>query len=250
VSCNFPSETIHGYLDGELDAVRAAEFERHLEQCPECVAALDAQESLRAALQRGSLYEKAPLDLRAKIVGAQRAAAGPIVMSSRRVFAQWLAIAAALILMVYSFWRIIPSVTGHMGQGALAAQVVDAHLRSLEPGHLNDVISTDQHTVKPWFDGKIDFAPPVQDFAADGFPLTGGRLDVVGGRTVAALVYGRRKHFVNVFIWPTREGDTYPESSALQGYNWVTWRKSGMVYWAVSDASEADLRELQHLLSR
>jgi anti-sigma factor (TIGR02949 family) len=250
VSCNFPSETIHGYLDGELDAVRAAEFERHLEQCPECVAALDAQESLRAALQRGNLYEKAPLDLRAKIVGAQRAAAGPIVMSSRRVFAQWLAIAAAFILVVYSCWRIIPSVKGNTTQNALAAQVVDAHLRSLEPGHLTDVISTDQHTVKPWFDGKIDFAPPVQDFATDGFPLQGGRLDVVGGRTVAALVYGRRKHFVNVFIWPTREGDTYPKSSVQQGYNWITWRKNGMVYWAVSDVSESDLGELQHLLAR
>lgn len=250
MSCNFPKTTVHGYLDGELDAVRAGEFERHLEGCPECVAALDAQEALRSALQRGNLYEKAPPGLMAKVVAAQRAAAPLIVMSSRRVFAQWLAIAAALVLIAYSFWRIIPAVTGHMGQSALAAQVVDAHLRSLEPGHLTDVVSTDQHTVKPWFDGKLDFAPPVQDFAADGFPLAGGRLDVVGGRTVAALVYGRRKHFVNVFIWPTRDGDTYPESNALQGYQWITWRKNGMLYWAVSDASEADLRELQHLLSR
>jgi anti-sigma factor RsiW len=232
-----------------LDAVRAAEFERHLEECPECVAALDAQEALRSALHRTELYEKAPAGLKEKVIAAQRPA-GPIVMSPRRVFAQWLAIAAALILVAYSCWRIIPSVTKNMGQGALAAQVVDAHLRSLEPGHLTDVISTDQHTVKPWFDGKIDFAPPVQDFAAEGFPLAGGRLDVVGGRTVAALVYGRRKHLVNVFVWPTREGDTYPESNALQGYHWITWRKNGMVYWAVSDASEADLRELQHLLSR
>ena len=249
MSCNFPSTTIHGYLDGELDAVRAGEFERHLEGCPECVAALDAQESLRSALQHAHLYEKAPLDLRAKIVAAQRFAA-PIPISSRRVFAQWLAIAAMLILVVYSFWRIIPTVTGGVSQNALAAEIVDAHLRSLEPGHMTDVVSTDQHTVKPWFDGKVDFAPPVQDFATDGFPLAGGRLDVVGGRTVAALVYARRKHFVNVFIWPTSESDTYPKSSALQGYNWITWRKNGMVFWVVSDASAADLGELQHLLSR
>ena len=249
MSCNFPSATIHGYLDGELDAVRAAEFERHLEECPECVAALDAQESLRASLQRAHLYQKAPAELRAKVVAAQRLAA-PIPISSRRVFAQWLAIAALLILVVYSCWRIIPAVTGGVSQNALAAEVVDAHLRSLEPGHMTDVVSTDQHTVKPWFDGKVDFAPPVQDFAADGFPLAGGRLDVVGGRTVAALVYARRKHFVNVFIWPTRESDTDPKSSALQGYNWITWRKNGMVYWAVSDASASDLGELQRLLSR
>jgi anti-sigma factor (TIGR02949 family) len=250
VSCNFPSTTVHGYLDGELDAVRAGEFERHLEECPECMAALDAQEALRSALQRGNLYEKAPAGLMSKVVAAQRAVAPVTAMSPRRVFAQWLAIAAALILVAYSCWRIIPTVTGKMGQNDLAAQVVDAHLRSLEPGHLTDVVSTDQHTVKPWFDGKIDFAPPVQDFSADGFPLAGGRLDVVGGRTVAALVYGRRKHLVNVFIWPTREEDTYPKSSVLQGYHWMTWRKNGMVYWAVSDASEADLGELQHLLSR
>lgn len=249
MSCNFPSATIHGYLDGELDAVRAAEFERHLEGCPDCVAALDAQESLRASVQRAHLHEKAPPGLREKIVAAERFAA-PIPISSRRVFAQWLAIAAATILVIYSFWRIIPTVTGGVNQNVVAAQVVDAHLRSLEPGHLTDVISTDQHTVKPWFDGKVDFAPPVQDFAADGFPLQGGRLDVVGGRTVAALVYARRKHFVNVFIWPTRESDTYPKSSEQQGENWITWRKNGMVFWAVSDASAADLVELQHLLSR
>ncbi len=249
MSCEFPSTTIHGYLDGELDAVRAGEFERHLEGCPECVAALDAQESLRASLQRAHLYEKAPKDLRAKVIAAERFAA-PVTISSRRVFAQWLAIAAALILVIYSFWRIIPAVTGGVRQNDLAAQVVDAHLRSLEPGHLTDVISTDQHTVKPWFDGKVDFAPTVQDFADDGFPLTGGRLDVVGGRTVAALVYGRRKHFVNVFIWPTPDANTYPLSGAQQGYNWITWRKNGMVYWAVSDVSASDLGELQHLLSR
>ncbi|HEY0702422.1 MAG TPA: anti-sigma factor [Candidatus Acidoferrales bacterium] len=249
MSCNFPGATVHGYLDGELDAVRAAEFERHLEECPECVAALDAQESLRSSLQRANLYENTPLGLQQKILAAQRALA-PAVPSSRRVFAQWLAIAAALILIAWSCWRIIPNLTGPNSQSAVAAQVVDAHLRSLEPGHLTDVLSTDQHTVKPWFDGKLDFAPPVQDFAADGFPLTGGRLDVVSGRTVAALVYARRKHFINVFIWPTRESDSYPLLGAQQGYNWMSWRKNGMAFWLVSDVSTSDLEDLQHLLSR
>ena len=252
MSCELPRTMIHGYLDGELDAVRAAEFERHLEQCPECVTALESQESLRSSLQRAELYEKAPAELRQKVLSSLRPAAGPIPFVAprrRAAVAQWLAIAAVLLLLLYSGWRLFPGLGQKNDQTALAAQIVDAHLRSLEPGHLTDVISTDQHTVKPWFDGKLDFAPPVQDFAADGFPLTGGRLDVVGGRTVAALVYGRRKHFVNVFIWPSSNPDAAPSSGAQQGYHWITWQKNGMAYWAVSDTAAADLDELQRLLS-
>lgn len=252
MSCELPRTMIHGYLDGELDAVRAAEFERHLEQCPECVTALESQESLRSSLQRAELYEKAPAELRQKVLSSLRPAAGPIPFVAprrRAAVGQWLAIAAVLLLLLYSGWRLFPGLGQKNDQTALAAQIVDAHLRSLEPGHLTDVISTDQHTVKPWFDGKLDFAPPVQDFAADGFPLTGGRLDVVGGRTVAALVYGRRKHFVNVFIWPSNNPDAPPSSGAQQGYHWITWQKNGMAYWAVSDTAAADLDELQRLLS-
>ena len=120
----------------------------------------------------------------------------------------------------------------------------------MQPGHLTDVVSTDQHTVKPWFDGKLDFAPPVRDFASEGFPLQGGRLDVVRGRTVAVLVYGRRKHTINVFIWPTSEKDESPRSGSQLGYNWVDWRKAGMELCAVSDVSSADLNELQRLIER
>jgi mycothiol system anti-sigma-R factor len=251
MSCELPRTTVHGYLDGELDAVRAAEFERHLEHCPECVAALESQESLRSSLQRAQLYEKAPAQLRQKVLASLRPAE-PVSISSRRRpgVAQWLAVAAVLLLLLYSGWRFLPGLGEKNNQTILAAQIVDAHLRSLEPNHLTDVVSTDQHTVKPWFDGKLDFAPPVQDFADDGFPLAGGRLDVVGGRTVAALVYGRRKHFVNVFVWPTRDSDTSPRSGSQQGYHWITWQKNGMAFWAVSDVAPSDLDDLQRLLSR
>jgi anti-sigma factor RsiW len=114
---------------------------------------------------------------------------------------------------------------------------------------LEDVISTDQHTVKPWFDGKIDFAPPVRDFTEQGFPLQGGRLDVVDNRAVAALVYGRRKHVVNVFIWPTSEKDMAPRIGSIQGYQWIDWRKQGMQFYAVSDTAAPDLDQLQRLFS-
>jgi anti-sigma factor RsiW len=121
-------------------------------------------------------------------------------------------------------------------------------LRSLQPGHLEDVQSTDQHTVKPWFDGKLDFAPPVHDFVNQGFPLQGGRLDVVHGRTVAVLVYARRKHLINVFVWPTTEADSQPLAGSQLGYHWIDWRNTGMEMCAVSDVSPDDLSELQHLL--
>ena len=136
------------------------------------------------------------------------------------------------------------------GETALASAIVDAHLRSLQPGHLEDVVSTDQHTVKPWFDGKLDFAPPVHDFVNEGFPLKGGRLDVVRGRTVAVLVYARRKHLVNVFVWPTTEADSEPRSGAQLGYHWIDWRKGGMEMCAVSDVNRDDLADLQRLLAQ
>jgi anti-sigma factor RsiW len=162
---------------------------------------------------------------------------------------QWFALAAALILAFLIGVRLLSGPSGRSGQTELASAIVDAHLRSLQPGHLEDVISTDQHTVKPWFDGKVDFAPPVRDFTSDGFPLQGGRLDVVEGHQVAALVYGRRKHIVNVFVWPASGSDTQPQSGSQLGYNWIDWRKGGMEMYAVSDVSLSDLSELHKLLS-
>ena len=131
----------------------------------------------------------------------------------------------------------------------LTAQIVDAHLRSLQPGHTTDVLSTDQHTVKPWFDGKLDFAPPVRDLAEQGFPLQGGRLDVVHRRTIAAFVYGRRKHLVSVFVWPTNERAPLLVKVRNRINQWIDWRKGGMEFCAVSDTASTDLAQLQRLLS-
>ena len=251
MGCELTQTVLHGYMDGELDAARAADFERHLISCSDCVAVLEANESVRSSIQRAGLYERAPRALRQKIQaqigGSTQASVIPI---PKPAMWRWLAIAATVLLALFLGWR-LPSLLPGNGETALASAIVDAHLRSLQPGHLEDVVSTDQHTVKPWFDGKLDFAPPVRDFANEGFPLRGGRLDVVRGRTVAVLVYARRKHLVNVFVWPTTptaEADSEPVSGTQLGYHWIDWRKSGMEMCAVSDVSRDDLADLQRLL--
>lgn len=226
------SQWLHGYFDGELDAARAAEFEAHLAGCPECTGALAVQQELRKALRAADLYAPAPAALRSRLRPRPR-----------RLW-PGLAAAASVALVSLGLWHALPA-----GRGAGAGPVLDAHLRSLQPNHLTDVISTDQHTVKPWFDGRLDFAPPVVDLAASGFPLLGGRLDVIEGRTVAALVYGRRKHFVNVFVSPSTEAAAAPVSGTERGYAWTRWTRGGMAYWAVSDTAPGDLAELARLLS-
>jgi anti-sigma factor (TIGR02949 family) len=249
VSCELVNTVLHGYLDGELDAAGAADFEHHLISCSDCVAALEAHESLRSSLQRAGLYERAPVALRQKLQTELGASDRSSMMPIRNPAPwRWLAMAATFLLAVFLGWRLLPILRGSRGETALASAIVDAHLRSLQPGHLEDVQSTDQHTVKPWFDGKLDFAPPVHDFVSEGFPLQGGRLDVVHGRTVAVLVYTRRKHLINVFVWPTAEPDSQPLSGSQLGYNWIDWRKAGMEMCAVSDLTPDDLAELQHLL--
>jgi anti-sigma factor RsiW len=250
MACERADTLVHGYFDNELDALRAAEFESHLEKCPECVAALDALESLRSTINIAQPYEKMSPAFRKKILADLNVKTPSVIATSRAATNwRWLAVAATFLVLIYGAWRVSSLNREDSRETLMASKIVDAHLRSLQPGHLEDVISTDQHTVKPWFDGKVDFAPPVRDFTEQGFPLQGGRLDVVDNRTVAALVYGRRKHVVNVFIWPTSEKDAAPRTGSIQGYQWIDWRKQGMEFYAVSDASAPDLDQLQRLFS-
>lgn len=252
MSCDLAKSTIHGYFDGELDAVRSAEFERHLETCVECRQELQKAESLSTSLRKGDLYARASNDLRAKIRKQLEHESGvPYATEprSRRwsllpAFAGWAAAAAALMVVF-----LVVQPRNHSAQ--VAAELVDAHLRSLQPGHLTDVLSTDQHTVKPWFDGKLDFIPPVADYTEQGFPLMGGRLDVVDGHNIAAVIYARRKHVVNLFVWPSQRNQAAHENSgSRQGYNWILWRSGDMWLCLVSDASPGDLRALQNLIGR
>jgi mycothiol system anti-sigma-R factor len=249
MNCDLTRTVLHGYLDGELDATRAAEFEHHLEGCRECTTALGAEESLRSSLQRSSLYENAPAALRKKIRAGLDAATAP--SGGFRIPAwRWLAVATSILIVAFVSWFAWPRFQNSAASAPFtAAEIIDAHVRSLQPGHLMDIASTDQHTVKPWFDGKLAFVPPVKDFADEGFSLIGGRLDVLAGQNVAALVYSRRKHVINVFVLPTKEPDTPIHPPGLrQGYQWRHWRRQGMEYCAISDISDSDLYELAQLL--
>lgn len=251
MNCEYPRTTLHGYLDGELDASRSAEFERHLESCRECANSLATEESMRSSLQRAGLYEHAPASLGKKIRADLRTAARSSTVSQGIPAWRWLAVAASILLVAGVSWYVWPRSRTVASEAApfTAAEMIDAHIRSLQPGHLTDVASTDQHTVKPWFTGKLDFAPPVKDYSEEGFPLVGGRLDVLAGRNVAALVYMRRKHIINVFVMPTKEPDTPIHPPGLrQGYQWLHWRRQGMEYCAVSDVSLSDLHELAQLI--
>jgi mycothiol system anti-sigma-R factor len=262
MGCELTQSRLHAYLDSELDATGAAEFERHLETCANCREHLAAEEQLRDSLKRAQLYERAPQALRDNIWAALPKSAPSSSLKSIREdsssfsgttagYWRWLAVAATLLLAlsIGIGWRQLDREKRNDYQPTLAAAVVDAHLRSMQPGHLADVVSTDQHTVKPWFDGKLNFAPPVRDFTNDGFPLIGGRLDVIDGRTVAALVYGRRKHIVNVFVAKAQPDELWSGSGDIQGYHWLGWQNGTFAFCAVSDAAPPDLDQLKQLFA-
>ena len=168
---------------------------------------------------------------------------------------EWLAVAASIAVVVFVGLRLVPRPGNERQTDLFAQELVASHIRSLQPGHLYDVESTDQHTVKPWFDGKLDFSPPVRDMADQGFPLVGGRLDYIGDRAVAALVYQRRKHIINVFVWPESSGDVanakeFERQEIRNGYNLIEWRATEMHFAAVSDVNPDDLKQFIQLLQK
>jgi anti-sigma factor RsiW len=251
VACENNERLLPAYFDGELDVVRSIEFEEHLKTCPQCAEDLSDLQAMRSSVQSANLYKRAPESLRSRIRAALPAEARPqpIPMPRRRTF-EWLAVAAAILIAVVLGAKMLPNI-GSEKQNLIAEEIVASHIRSLQPGHLYDVESTDQHTVKPWFDGKLDFAPPVINLADQGFPLIGGRLDYVGHRNVAALVYQRQKHFINVFVWPEDSKPAeMPQVQAIQGYNLVFWSHNGMYFCAASDLNLAELRQFTQLLER
>ena len=252
MNCEFARTTVHAYFDSELDAVRSADFEAHAEICVECEAELKAIGALRTRLQESDLFEDASpqlVDRIRKQIAQETNKSRMLRFTPRRLslIPAFGALAAAAACLAIAFLVI----QSHNQSTRLTAELIDAHVRSLQPGHLIDVQSTDQHTVKPWFDGKLDFIPTVSDYSEKGFALVGGRLDIVDGHNVAALVYSRRKHFINLFVWPYREKELVSGSSgARQGYNWVNWQSGDMRFCLVSDAALSDLDELKGLMQR
>ena len=249
MTCEEARALVHAYVDGELDVVRSLEIETHLSGCMACAQEEASLRALRKAFSNGALYHEAPVGLerrvRAAVRDARRAEGGrSLVLRHYR----WAGAAAAAVLLVAIIVRgVLP--TGPSGGDLTAREVVDDHLRSLTANHLTDVLSSNQHTVKPWFDGRLNFTPPVQDLGAEGFPLIGGRLDYLDDHPVAAVVYRRRQHVINLLVSPVEHGaDTVPASQVRGGYNIVHWTKAGMAYWAVSSLNAAELGKFAQLV--
>ncbi|WP_266169577.1 anti-sigma factor family protein [Dyella subtropica] len=244
MTCDDAKLLLHAYLDDELDAAQSASMDRHLQECTACAASYGDHTRLRKALAQPELYRRTPDALRERWVRNPPDVPATVAYKPRRAplaLAMAAGFAGALLL-TSPAW--IATLRPHgPDQTLLAGEAISGHLRSLQPQHLMDVISTDQHTVKPWFEGKLDFAPRVKDLASEGFPLAGGRLDAIGGHTVAALVYKRRLHVVNLYQWPADTAEAPQAVSQQHGYTVIGWTTGGMRYLAVSDVNEGELRQ-------
>jgi len=247
LSCHEKQNLIGAYLDGELDLVRNLEIEQHLQSCSSCSRAFENQKALRSAMTTGSLYYRSPAGLQKRVMSAVRKENRPEPIPWFKQW-RWLGVGASLASAALLALILVPVLTRPSADEVLARDTISAHVRSLMASHLTDVSSSDQHTVKPWFNGKLDFSPPVTDLTDHGFPLVGGRLEYIADRPVAALVYRRKQHFLNLFVWPAKQ-DEAPKTETRQGYHLTHWAKSGMTYWAVSDLNEAELQEFARLIS-
>jgi anti-sigma factor RsiW len=266
MNCEEATKLMDGYLDGELDPITSQAIEQHLRECRNCDQAYKTHGSLIRAIGNATPYYKAPAGLRERIQASLREeiAERPARNGGRDAQPQfprrqpgprtilwgaswnWLALAAAVIFAAIIALNLVPRWQQPAADQFLATQLIANHVRSLMASHLTDVASTDQHTVKPWLDAKLDFAPPVADLSSEGFPLIGGRLDYLDNRPAAVLIYQRRKHFINLFVWPAEpNASRATKAMSRQGYQLLHWVDSDFHYWAVSDVSANDLQTLK-----
>jgi mycothiol system anti-sigma-R factor len=263
MNCEEAIKLMDGYLDGELDPITSQKIEQHLRSCRNCEQAYETHRALVRAIGSAAPYYKAPAELRERIQSSLREEiadrpARNVTRDAQPLFPRrqpepwtilfgtpwnWLGLAAAILFAAIIGWNLLPRLQRPGADQFLATQLIASHVRSLMANHLTDVASSDQHTVKPWLDVKLDFAAPVVDLSGEGFPLLGGRLDYLDNRPVAALIYQRRKHFINLFVWPVEANAAKgTETISRQGYQLLHWVNSDFNYWAVSDVSVGDLQ--------
>ena len=238
MTCNEAAILLHALIDGELDARHAREVENHMATCPRCAAQLSAYREMKAAMATADMRFTAPPHLRQRIEAAIPQSRG----TSRRSLLAGFAMGSAVSAIAAT--GLVAIVLRDDEELRIASEVVSAHLRSLQAGHLTDVISTDQHTVKPWFNGRLDVSPPVIDLTALGFTLIGGRLDYIDGRAIGAVVYKRRAHVLNLFVAQASNAThSAARTEDVQGFNIRRWRDHGLSFWAVSDLNADELAE-------
>lgn len=250
MDCKETRDLLPAHADRELGLRDAAEIDRHLQTCPACQGELARQNALRAVVKKHATRFAAPPQLESRIQAALTSESPLVPVKKWTWHWSWLNAGAALASIFALVWSIglylaVPSV-----DDLLADEVVSSHVRSLMVNHIADVASSDQHTVKPWFNGKLDFSPTVTDFTAQGFPLVGGRLDYLHGRAVAAVVYRHRQHLINAYVWPASAGakDSAVQTLTRNGFNVARWKQNGMAYWVISDLNPHDLMTLVQML--
>jgi anti-sigma factor RsiW len=266
MNCEEATKLMDGYLDGELDPITSQTIEQHLRECRNCDQAYKTHGSLIRAIGNATPYYKATAELRERIQSSLRDEIAElptrnVARDTQPLFSRreprtvlwetswnWLALAAAIIFAAIIALNLAPRLQRPGADQFLATQLIASHVRSLMANHLTDVASSDQHTVKPWLDTKLDFAPAVVDLSGEGFPLVGGRLDYLDNRPVAALIYQRRKHFINLFVWPAKpDATSTTKAMSRQGYQLLHWVDSDFNYWAVSDVNDKDLQAFKQL---
>lgn len=248
---------LHGFIDGELDAAHSLQLEKHIATCSHCADQLAKFQVQKKVVAQKGVSWRTPDHVRAQVLAVisretatrARSLSEQIDKDSDQKFKA---------IEFIKRWIFVPSLAGLAAslflvmapiqdRSSIQDEVLASHIRSLLVDHLTDVATSDQHTVKPWFNGKIDFSPPVVDLASQGFPLVGGRIDYIGGRVVAALIYRRHGHLINVFVWPAPPVMTNPVTR--DGYHIANWSKDGLNFWAVSDVSADDILRLRQALS-
>jgi anti-sigma factor RsiW len=235
--CEEAEILLHALIDDELDAGHARAIETHVATCQRCAAQLRDYRAMRGALASANLSYQAPADLRRRIDARLPTPARP----DRRALLKGFAAGAGLSSAIAA--GLLIAVVRNDRDSRITSEVVSAHLRSLQADHLADVLSSDQHTVKPWFNGRLDVAPPVLDLTTQGFTLIGGRLDYIDGKPVAALVYRRRAHVINLFATEGGGGPRGASMEMVQGFNVRRWSEPGFSLWAISDLNAEELED-------